>query len=75
MLSAKGVSQNCGVQTFAESRKLSSRRRPRLQREPDIWLSAKEWPPLLTEGSAVTVRGPSARAEDASRRMFAERIQ
>jgi hypothetical protein len=75
MLSAKGVSQICGVQTFAESRMRSSRRRARLQREPDIWLSAKEWPPLLTEGRAVTVRGPSARAEDTSRRMSAERIQ
>jgi hypothetical protein len=78
-----------GVQTFAESRRHSSRRRAPLQREPNIWLSAKSpsstrakylalsegWPPLLTEGCAVTVRGPSARAKDASRRMSAERIQ
>jgi hypothetical protein len=78
----------CGVQSFAESRRHSSRRRAPfnesqifgsrqralLQRELDIWVSAKEWPPLLTEGRAVTVRGPSARAKDASRRMSAERI-
>jgi hypothetical protein len=38
-------------------------------------ISAREWPPLLTEGCAVTVRGPSTSAKDASRRMSAERIQ
>jgi hypothetical protein len=64
-----------GVQTFAESRRHSSRRRAPLQQEPNIWLLAKEWPPLLTEGRAMTVREPSARAKDASRRMSAERIQ
>jgi hypothetical protein len=41
MLSAKGAPQICGMQSFAESRNLSSRRRPLLQREPDTWLSAK----------------------------------
>jgi hypothetical protein len=60
---------------FNESQIFGSRRRALHQREPDICLSAKEWPPLLTEGRAVTVRGPSARAKDASRRMSAERIQ
>jgi hypothetical protein len=60
---------------FNESQIFCSQRRTLLQREPNIWLSAKEWPPLLTEGRAVMVRGPSARAKDASRRMSALRIQ
>jgi hypothetical protein len=60
---------------FNESQIFGSRRRSHLQREPNIWLSAKEWPPLLTEARAVTVRGPLARAKNASQRMSAERIQ
>jgi hypothetical protein len=55
---------------FDESQTFGSRRRALLQREPNIWLSAKEWPPLLNCGP-----GPSARAKDASQRMSAERIQ
>jgi hypothetical protein len=41
----------------------------------NIWLSAKEWPQLLTVRHAVTARGPSTRAKYASRRISAERVQ
>jgi hypothetical protein len=51
--------------SFNESQIFGSQRRALLQREL----------PLLTAGRAVTVRGPSVRAKDVSRRISAERIQ
>jgi hypothetical protein len=56
-----------GVQSFAESRRHDSRRRAPLQREPNIWLSAKS--PSSTrarylavgEGVAPTANGGACR--------------
>jgi hypothetical protein len=62
-------------QFFNERQIFHSRRRALLQRVHNIWLSAKEWPPLLTAGRAVTVRGPSTRAKDASQRISTERVE